>query len=91
MTDQATGYSTSSPQEGVEALQGRVQALEIALIQMMRIITQGKTGEDAYQTLATGLRADARNVEAIPTLTMKAAHTELLFLAGVFGQPPEPN
>lgn len=72
----------------VEALNGRAQAFEIAILQMMRVISQGLTGEDAYQHLARGLRADAENLKMMPGDMGKAGHYQLTMLASVCEQPP---
>lgn len=82
------GYVVTSPEEHGIAADGKVQGLEIALIHMMRVISHGLQGEEAYQFLARGLRADAENFKRIPGLYAKAAHFQLDSLAGIFSQSP---
>ena len=85
MIEEGKGINLNS----LEASQGRILGLEIAVIQMMRVISQGLQGEDAYQHLSRGLRADAENLHAAPGELSKAAESELTYLASIFEQQPK--
>lgn len=89
MSDAFSGYGTGSQAEQIEALQGHVRALEITLIQMMRVISRGQQGEEAYQALAQGLLADANVHKPLPLLSSKATAFHLHHLSQVFGQSPQ--
>lgn len=88
MSDENAGYSAVGFDQQLQAAEGKIDAHRTALIQIMRIISAGRTGEDAYQGLATGLRADAQMLSGSSNVRFQAAHLELTFLAGVFEQPP---
>lgn len=87
MTDDDS-YGVSTTEDYAQASAGQIRALEIALVQMMRVISQGLKGEEAYEHIARGLRADAESLKMMPGLQGKAFRSQLNSLASTFEQPP---
>lgn len=85
MSEEFEGYDPTAP----EAVAGRVQALEVTILQLMRVISEGLTGEEAYQKLAAGLRADAAVGRAFPGDFGKGYAGQLIGLALTLEQPPQ--
>jgi hypothetical protein len=95
MTENGSGCATSSADERAVAAEGRADGLQLAMIGMMRVISGGQTGKDAYQTVAEYLQAQAKgqeslfNLPGLAGLRAQATHFQLNYLAGVFSHKPD--
>ncbi|SCX87989.1 hypothetical protein [Paracoccus tibetensis] len=83
MRSEGEGVSLNS----IEALNGQIQALEVIMMQMIRIIAEGKQGEDAFATLARSLRAEATAIAMMPGDLGRAARARLDMFAGFCEAP----
>lgn len=86
MSDGSMGYFASTTEERAMAAEGRADALQAALIVMMRVISQGLQGQDAYDAASADLKAEAEQYKGMSELRFKAQHMQLEFLASVFAQ-----
>jgi hypothetical protein len=85
--NEARGYSMKNADEKADAALGRAEALMIVVVHMMRAISAGRTGEDAYRVLAEGLEADAENFKNVPMVQQQATLMQLEMLAKTFRGP----
>lgn len=82
------GWSASNETERLDAAMGISDAHRIVILHMIRAISQGLSGEEAYEKIAAGLEADSNARR--PGVQGDAMHGELHFLTSIFrGKPSQ--
>ena len=85
--NEGSGYAMTNADDKAEVALGRAEALRIVILHMMRAISAGRTGEEAYRVASEGIEADVASYKGLPTLQHKALVMELTMLAATFRGP----